>query len=457
MVAALLRLRDLGDGMWFDEISTLVRYVRPPLNHILTTFDSKNQHLLYSLLAHESIGIFGESAWALRLPAAILGVASIAALAWFGGLITSRREALAASALLTFSYHHVWFSQNARGYTGLLFATLVASALLVKLSARTTWSWRLAIGYAITTALAVYIHITAGLIVVGHVIWWGILVLPGRNRSWWSSARMPLATFTLTALFSIVLYAPVLPQIVPTLLMPDMGGITNEWKNPVWFAAETLRSLSQGLPGGWLTLAVVFFVTILGLASYARQSLAIIWLMLLPVIVTTIAVLASEQNLWPRFFFFAAGFGALIVIRGLFVAAGLMWPARAQTLGMVAAAILIVASATTVPRAWHPKQDYLGARAFVDRSRGESDAVVTMDMTELPYNTYQQLLWPVVTNTQELAAIESAHGRTWVLVTFPLRLASVKPDLWSYIQRYYAEAATFRGTVAGGEILVMTR
>lgn len=443
--------------MWFDEISTLVQYVRPPLSHILTTFDSKNQHLLYSVLAHGSISVFGETAWALRLPAAIFGVASIAALAWFGGLITSRGEALAASALLTFSYHHVWFSQNARGYTGLLLATLVGSGLLVKLSACTTWSWRLAIGYAITMALAVYMHVTAGLIVVGHFIWWGLLVLRNRNMSWWPRARLPLATFALTALFSLLLYAPVLPQLLPTLLMPDMGGVTNEWKNPLWFAAETLRSLSHGLPGAWLTLGVVFVVTILGVASYARGSLAIVWLMLLPVIITAIAILASGQNLWPRFFFFAAGFGALIVVRGLFVAAGLVWPTRAQAGGAVSAAILIVASATTVPRAWHPKQDYLGARAFVDRSRGERDAVVTMDMTELPYNAYQHLPWPTVTSTQELAAIESAHGRTWVLVTFPLRLASVKPDLWSYIQRHYARAAIFGGTVTGGEILVMTR
>ena len=458
VVAAILRLKDLGDGMWFDEISTLVQYVRPPLSHILTTFDSKNQHLLYSVLAHGSVRMFGESAWALRLPAAILGVASIGALAWFGGLITSRREALAASALLTFSYHHVWFSQNARGYTGLLLAALVASGILLKITARITWSWRLAIGYGLTMGLAVYMHITAGLIVIGHIIWWGsraLLFRRGEPRS--GATWLPLAGFALAVLLSLVFYAPVLPKLLPTLLMPDMGGVTGAWKNPVWFAAETVRSLGRGLPGGWLTLGIASLVTILGFASYARRNQAIVWLMLLPGIVTGIAMLASGQNLWPRFFFFAAGFGALIVVRGLFIAAEHIWPARAATLGTVVAVLLVIASATTVPLAWRPKQDYLGARAFVERSRGQGDAIVTTDMTDLPFRQYQRLDWPVVTDSQALAAIETAHGRTWVLVTFPVRLASVQPGLWNYIRRHYAKAAIFDGTIVGGEILVMTR
>ena len=151
LVAALIvRLNDLGDGLWYDEIDTLVHYARQPFGYIVSTFDSKNQHVLYSLLAHWSIAAFGDSAWALRLPAVLLGVASIAALAWFGVIVTSRAEAIAASALLALSYHHVWFSQNARGYTGLMLATLIASGLLVRMTSATTSRRRLTLAYALT-------------------------------------------------------------------------------------------------------------------------------------------------------------------------------------------------------------------------------------------------------------------------------------------------------------------
>ena len=67
--ATVVRLIDLNDGPWFDKLLTIVRYVRLPLGQILTTFDTKNQHVLYSILAHGSVALFGESIWALRLPA----------------------------------------------------------------------------------------------------------------------------------------------------------------------------------------------------------------------------------------------------------------------------------------------------------------------------------------------------------------------------------------------------
>jgi hypothetical protein len=68
LLALALRLWRLDADLWFDEVLTLLDFVRPPLGEILTSFPSQNQHMFYSVLAHLSVGIFGESAWALRLP-----------------------------------------------------------------------------------------------------------------------------------------------------------------------------------------------------------------------------------------------------------------------------------------------------------------------------------------------------------------------------------------------------
>ena len=46
----------------------------------LSTFSEQNQHFLYTLLAHAPSVLFGESAWALRLPAVFFGIGSIWAL-----------------------------------------------------------------------------------------------------------------------------------------------------------------------------------------------------------------------------------------------------------------------------------------------------------------------------------------------------------------------------------------
>ena len=130
--AFALRLYKLDLGLWYDEVLTYVGYARMPFGEILTTYNNENQHFVFTLLAHACFVIFGEGAWALRLPGALFGVASIWALYLFARQVGSTRQALFAAALFTFSYHHIWFSQNARGYSGLLFWVLLSSYFLLR-------------------------------------------------------------------------------------------------------------------------------------------------------------------------------------------------------------------------------------------------------------------------------------------------------------------------------------
>ena len=83
--------------------------------------------------------------------------------------------------------------------------------------------------------------------------------------------------------------------------------------------------------------------------------------------------------------------------------------------------------------------------------------MVTVDMTEVPFIDNYRRPWLLAVNREQLAFIEAAHARTFVLLTFPVRVAAISPDLWAHVQRNYAKAAEFPGTVAGGEIIVMMR
>ena len=453
-VGAALRLHALGEGLWYDEIQTLVEYVRLPLGQILTTFDSQNQHLLYSILAHVARGALGDGAVALRVPAAIFGVLSLWALYRFAREITSSREALLATALLTFSYHHVWFSQNARGYTGLLLWTLVGSTCFVRLLRDPQKSWGLSLGYGASMALACYTHVTAAVVVLAHgVILLGLQLArrgqsPGAGRAAWGGLLLAVT-------LSLQLYALVLPQLGQTLVHPGAGAAETAWQNPVWLVTETLRGLSRGLPGGWVVLTGGGLVVLAGLFSYWRESAALTAMMLLPAALTAAAIMALHHNLWPRFFLFSAGFGVLIVVRGLFVPARALWPSRGELLATTATGLVVFASALTVPRAWQPKQDYEGAASFLDRAEVQNDAVVTVDLTEYPYEKYLVRPWRSVDSLQELEEIEQAHSRTWVLYTFPIRLAAVHPDIWARLASRYDTAAVYPGTVGGGAIVIM--
>ncbi|MDT8303934.1 MAG: glycosyltransferase family 39 protein, partial [Sedimentisphaerales bacterium] len=154
--ALALRIYGLNEGLWLDEILTLENYVKAPFGEIVTTYDSQNQHFLYSIFAHLSFLLFGESIWALRLPAVLFGVGSICALYFLVREVATTLEAFLSSVLLVFSYHHIWFSQNARGYIGLLFFTLIASWLFVRgLNEDRSKLWLV---YAVMAALGAYTH-----------------------------------------------------------------------------------------------------------------------------------------------------------------------------------------------------------------------------------------------------------------------------------------------------------
>ena len=178
-IGAALRIYGLNSGLWYDEIVTLLELARPPLREIVTHFPSNNDHLLYSVLAHLSIGIFGEHAWSLRLPAFLFGLLSLPLVYILGVGITNRFEATAAAALLAISYHHIWFSQNARGYTILLFCALLATHLLLrglKTNRRSDF-----VAFAIVTAMAAYTHLTMVLVAVAQALVVAAHLLACRN------------------------------------------------------------------------------------------------------------------------------------------------------------------------------------------------------------------------------------------------------------------------------------
>ena len=105
-------------------------------------------------------------------------------------------------------------------------------------------------------------------------------------------------------------------------------------------------------------------------------------------------VIAAGHHLWPRFFYFAFGFAALVAIRGAMTieqfAMGLSALARAGN-GLLCGAMILV-SAASVPFAYGPKQDYEGAMAFVQAERKPGDAVLTAGLISYPYeNLYKRV------------------------------------------------------------------
>ena len=220
--------------------------------------------------------------------------------------------------------------------------------------------------------------------------------------------------------------------------------------------AEAVTVLQRGLPGGPVTLLLGLTVVLVGTISYAKQSATVLSVFLLPAAITGGLALVIGHNLWPRLFFFSTGFASLILMRGLFVLGRALspWKRTSSVLG----SLVVLASATTVPRAWAPKQDFRSAVSFVEEVRAPTDAVVTVDyMTDLPFLEYLGQPWKSVDSEENLRKVERTHSRTWAIYAFPTRVAAIHPAIWARLQAEYGKRAVFPGTVRGGDIVVMVK
>lgn len=456
VVATALRIYRLDAGLWLDEILTYSNYAQLPFGELVSTYGSENQHFLYSLLAHASFMIFGPSAWSLRLPAVLFGVASIWALYMFAREVTSTREALLSAALLAFSYHHVWFSQNARGYTGLLFWTLASSWLLFRaLRDARPKLWLL---YAAAASLGVYTHMTMLFVIFGQFITYLIAVLARRKEHWPYRWAGLLLGFVSAGFLTFFLYALVLPQVLGVVGGSE-ASVVQEWKNPLWTAFEIIRGLQVGFSGG-IAAIIALLLFAVGIWSYFRTAPIVIALLIIPPVVGAVVTLGVGHHLWPRFFFFAFGFGALIVVRGVMVAADMMgsllkWsPQRSILLGTALCIAMIALSSASMIFAFGPKQDYEGALAYVESNRSVGDAVVTINLAANVYKNFYSVDWEVAETRDELDAIREQADRTWILYTFRPVAKSVLPEIMTSVESDFQLLAEFPGSVNQGTVFV---
>ena len=459
-LAAVLRLVALNQQLWFDEIVTLLQFVRQPFSQILVTYSSENQHFLYSILAWVSIQTFGDYPWTLRLPAVFFGVLSIPALYAVGRLLATRSEALWACALMAVSYHHVWFSQNARGYTGVLFFTLLCTYFFVRGAQESKAGiW---VAYGVAAALGAYVHLTMAFIVAGHgLVYLWLLASRRRDlRAWPRNPLLPMTGFLVAAGVAFLLYSPVLGQILGRATSWTQASARFEWSNPRWLIEETIRGLSGGMGTMGLLLVVpAAFVALTGLASHWRANRFAVGLMVLPGIVTATILVLSGHNLWPRMFFFAIGFALLFLVRGTIRVAEAMVPklgGSTRATEHVTTVLLIVA---LVGSAWmlraayfYPKQDFVGAMEAVEASRQPGEPVVIVGLTAIPYRDYYGRDWQEVESAGELEALRARGTRVWLLYTSPIHLRARYPGIWNIIQSEFTTVRVFRGTLGNGEV-----
>ena len=159
LLGLALRIYDLaGESVWFDEAVSIdvsrlgfveqIKWIAGPSKETNPPF--------YYMLLHLWIPVFGDSEFVSRLPSVVFGVLTIIFTYSVGRLLFGKRAALFAALIMAVSFFHVRYSQEARGYTLMVFLALVSYYSLLKMVSE--WKRRWAIVYILSSALLCYTH-----------------------------------------------------------------------------------------------------------------------------------------------------------------------------------------------------------------------------------------------------------------------------------------------------------
>ena len=452
----------LDQQLSFDEIWTWDAQVRRPLGVSIWTYASDNNHPLYSLMAWTTTHVIADDRWSLRLPAALFGAGNVLLTAQLGSRATSRREGALAGAVLALAYHHVFFSQNARGYTALLFFTLLSTLALF--SALDGGGRRARLLHGTALALGLYVHLTAVFVVVAQALLYLGWAIPRRKEP--RRALEPLEGFLWSGVLSFLLYAPMLEPLVEFFrTSSSRAGYFQEkptWKSPLWTLRAAAESFGHGVWVGSLAMIAAAGVILTGMISYFRRDRRLPILLVLAGAVATVLLLALNRNLWPRFYFFLGGFGVLLLVRGVLAivdaASNFLRPNSlilVRTLRTAAFAAVFAVELTMTRSAWFDeKQDFDGAVAWIEKE-GLRPSTVTCALTTFVYRFYYgEHFLAAVETPGELEDRLRRDGSVHVLLISPNHLASWSPELWKRISSG-REVARFPGTTGRDQDVVV--
>ncbi len=233
---------------------------------VQATLDLQEPHPVASYdLQHYWLAWAGHSEFALRFPAAWFGLLAVALLYALGRQLLRPGTALFATLLLALSPYAIWHSQDARMYSMSLALTTASTWLMVLwLQRQRRW---LAVGYLITSLLALHTHYFAVFVLVAQ----NLFVL-GRTARY-PRLRVTLINWVILQITVAFFYGPWLLRVLPIL-----GTYGGNGDSPT-FLAMIRRSFSvfvvgENIPAAqsvwWAWLAVMLLL--LGTVALWRQG-----------------------------------------------------------------------------------------------------------------------------------------------------------------------------------------
>ena len=430
-VAALLRIIGANSEFWFDEIATVITHVRRPPLEVMQNYGTANNHVLNSVLAHAATAVWGEQPWVVRLPSIVFGIAGVWAFYLVARQIWEQSIALLGTFMFAVSYHHIYYTQDARGYSAFLFFALLSAALLLRLvSADATKPARKFEGtlYAISIGLGLYSLLLMIFVVLGQ----GFVLL-------WTRRWRVLAWLITGTLFALLLYAPMMPSLLRYYSEPSQSGL------PLFstaFQAE-IKSVAVILLAG----VIVTPPLIWRLARRQPMSAALLFL---PLVFTLLLPAARNQGVHPRSFIYGLPIAYFLLMEGIDWARP-----RFRWVPWITVAAVSVISLVMLARYYPlPKQGFQQALEYVAAHRGSTDNRIGLSWGGKAARFYDPG-WELIKDSTELQDwLKTADRPTWVLYTFENNLRRESPELYHWLMTSTTYQARFPSVIGDGAVCV---
>lgn len=466
LLATVLRVIGLNQPLWYDEILTITTHLRLPWQGMMQDY-SMNHHYGFSLLAKLSESLFGEHPWSVRLPAMLFGVGSIWAMWSLSRYAASTKVAHVTALLLALSYHHIWFSQNARGYTEMAFWATLGTILFMKGVAhpkRSTWIW-----YGVVLMLTVFTHLTGAFVFVAHgLIWLAMMAIAAaRGQMTKQQFTMPFLGYLVGGILTLAVYSPVFASMINVL-----GGVSEtsgvdvmqEYQNPIWTVLEGIRTgIGSAGPVVGLVAVLVIALCMIGATQSHKKAPLFAPIVLVHILVTILLLTTLGMRVWPRFFFVDIGFLMLLIVLGVQLACN--WFGRLNLFGLtparsfvLASLAMVAVSAVLASRNYTlPKQNMAGAVALVAQERKPDERVLVVGPAAEAFNDFFETDWTAILDSQDYEAEMRKPGPLMIVVAFPTRSFRSIPEMDADRDGQLQTLKQFYGTLGDGSIYVLQR
>lgn len=467
-----LRLFAIGNDLWIDEIVTVLRHEDMSPFQILTVYTALNNHLLNTLAIKATTGLFGVTELTVRFPAVVFGVLGIPAFYKLSRLFLGRRHSVAGSFLLAVSYHHVFFSQSARGYISYLFFTTVATTCFLKgVSRNRHRDWFL---YVVAAVLGIATLLNAWFVLAGHMVA-ALFLMWSLHRNGKPCLPLVRRLVTVGLVVGVVgfhVYANIAPHVYLDVIGSYRQGDSGFKLLSFDYFIELTRGIALAFGRAAIAGVVAIGVAAVGFIVCLRRHPLPTIVLVSPLVVMGGFVLVCGLRVAPRFFIWALP--AAYVFLMVNVCAIERWIRQLPTDARIrritrplpgTLLVLLAGLSLASLRTYYaiPKQPTRQSLEWVLGEKDPDDLLVCAYLSEwgprfygAAYGLEEGRSFLVARSMEALATIEQANpGRkTWLLTTFPRALRKRFPDLHQHILDRYDVVRSFPSTIGDGHITV---